>query len=268
MRKTAAIFLVLCGVCFAAEEPTNVRMNDLKVILEKTFLSAQSEPLLNMMAAEAANESEKKIDSQELVSKFRNAFHEEKNLAKFCEPYQTIFSDSEVQELRKIHENPTWEKYSQQGMQIFQANFQSLKESFKELALATTTEAEAEEVADNAELEEIAANGNIIDVTKDNFNQTVAGSSLPMIIDVNATWCNPCRMMEPIIDELSGEYSGQIQFAKVDYDSQPELVKKFGVSSLPTILFVKAGQKTASMKHVGFMSKEDFEAKIKQFLKK
>lgn len=264
MKSIVALFLVLCSVSFAAEKAVSTRMGDLKVILEKTFLSSQSEPLLNMMAAEAANESEKKINSQELVSKFRTAFQDEKTLAKFCEPYKTIFSDAEVQELRKIHENPIWEKYSQQGMQIFQANFQSLKEAFKELALATP--AEAEEVADNAELEEIAAN--IIDVTKDNFNQTVAGSSLPMIIDVNATWCNPCRMMEPIIDELSDEYSGQIQFAKVDYDSQPELVKKFGVSSLPTILFVKAGQKTASMKHVGFMSKEDFEAKIKQFLKK
>lgn len=108
----------------------------------------------------------------------------------------------------------------------------------------------------------------IVQITKDDFDDTVAQLTVPLIIDVNATWCNPCRMMEPIIDELSDEYGGKVQFGKIDYDSQGDLVKKFKVSSLPTILFFKNGQKTPAMRHVGFMSKEEFENKIELFLKK
>lgn len=260
MRRAIAFFVLVCSAAFPAAEKAaaSKRTENLKIILEKTFLCSQSEPLLNMMAMEAITESEKKIDAAELVAKFRVYFQDEKTLAKFSEPYASGFTDAEILELRKIYENPVWEKYSQQGMQIFQANLQCLKDSFKELALSTET----------SEKEEIAANAEIVDVTKDNIDQVVAQSALPTIIDVNATWCNACRMMEPIFEQLSDEYQGQIQFAKIDFDSQSELVKKFGVSSLPTILFIKAGQKTPVMRNVGFMSKADFEAKVSEFLKK
>jgi thioredoxin 1 len=117
-------------------------------------------------------------------------------------------------------------------------------------------------------ISEIAQNSGIIQVTKDNIEATLAQSSLPTIVDVNATWCNPCRMMGPIFDEVSTEYEGQIQFAKIDFDSQSELVKKFRVTSLPTILFFKRGQKTPVMRHAGLMDKQEFEAQISKFLKK
>lgn len=126
----------------------------------------------------------------------------------------------------------------------------------------------AEEKVSASNEEAVADNTSIVQITKDSFDDAVAKSTLPTIVDVNATWCNPCRMMEPIIDQLSEEYNGVIQFGKIDFDSQSELVKKFNVSSLPTILFFKKGQKTPAMKHVGFISKEDLEAKIKTFLKK
>ena len=74
-------------------------------------------------------------------------------------------------------------------------------------------------------------------------------------------------MMEPILEELSEKYKGKIEFAKIDFDSQAELVKQYEVTSLPTILFIKPGQKKPAIKNVGFMSKKDFEAKIDQFLK-
>jgi thioredoxin 1 len=121
---------------------------------------------------------------------------------------------------------------------------------------------------ENAAVSQIADNNDIVQITRDNFEDTVAQSTLPTIVDVNAAWCNPCRMMEPIIDELSEEYNGTIQFGKIDFDSQSELIKKFSVSSLPTILFFKKGQKIPVMKHAGFLSKEEFKVKITTFLKK
>lgn len=118
-----------------------------------------------------------------------------------------------------------------------------------------------------SETNEVVVLASIIQINHENFDE-ITQSELPVILDVNATWCNPCRMMEPIIAELSGEYEGTIQFAKADFDSQKEIVRDLNVTALPTIVFFKPGRKKPVMKHVGFMSKSDFEAKIAEFLKK
>ncbi len=250
MKSSIISLLLICNAAFAS------RNEDLKVIIEKTYLASQCEPLLNMIAMEAITGSQKKIDSEKLIELFRKNFTESKNLAQFFEPYKAVFSDEEIAELRKIHENPVWQKYSHEGMPIFRANLETLKHSFKELAVNFTVEEK-----------ECIVNADIMEVSQENVSE-LQQSGLPVILDVNATWCNPCRMMDPIIEELSEKYQGKIQFAKMDYDSQQELVKKYGVGSLPTILFFKPGQKTPIMKNVGYMSKKDFEAKISEFLKK
>lgn len=250
MKKFIAYFLLIGCTGFAA-----TRNEDLKVILEKTYLQSQCEPLLNMMAMEAIADSQKKIDAEELIAKFRKDFGTEKTLSKFSKPYAAIFSDEEVRELRKIHENPVWQKYYAEGAPIFQTQMENMKETFKELAASFTTEEK-----------EVVANGEILEVTEENFNQ-IAESEKPVIVDINASWCNPCKMMEPILEELSEKYKGKIEFAKIDFDSQSELVKQYDVTSLPTILFIKPGQKKPAIKSVGFISKKDFEAKIADFLK-
>lgn len=253
MKKTIVCLLLICSFAFAS------RNEDLKVILEKTYLTAHCEPLLSMVAMEAITESQKKIESEQLIELFRKNFSDSKNLASFFEPYKMTFSDEEIAELRKIHENPVWQKYASEGLPIFQSNMETLKQSFKELATNYVVE-EVEET-------ECVVSADILQVSQDNV-QEIEESSLPVILDVNATWCNPCKMMNPIIDELSEKYQGKIQFAKMDYDSQQELAQQYGVTSLPTLLFFKPGQKTPSMKSVGYMGKKDFEAKIQEFLKK
>ncbi len=115
---------------------------------------------------------------------------------------------------------------------------------------------------------EIAVVADILQITRENADEVLSQSSLPLIVDVNATWCNPCRMMNPIIDELSDEYEGKVQFAKVDFDSQNELAQKYNVTSLPTLLFFKPGKNKPVMKNVGFISKKELEAKIAEFIKK
>lgn len=251
MKQSSVCFLLICSALVAAP-----RNEDLKVIVEKSFLEPQCEPLLNMMAMEAITESQKQIDAEKLIEQFRKSFTDEKTLAKFFEPYQTVFSDAEVCELRKIYENPVWQKYYREGLPIFQAQLQTMKDTFKDLAANFT-----------AQVKEILANVDILEVTQENLSE-ITESTKPVILDINASWCNPCKMMEPIMDELSEKYKDTIQFAKVDFDSQGEIVKKYDVTSLPTILFIKPGQKTPTMKNVGFMSKKDFEAKIAEFLKK
>jgi len=110
------------------------------------------------------------------------------------------------------------------------------------------------------------ANADVIQVTAQNFNQ-IERSNKPVVIDINATWCGACQMLNPIIDELSEEYRGRVIFAKIDIDSQHDLANKYGVNALPTIVFIKPGQKTPFMKVEGALSKEDFEAKVEELLK-
>lgn len=81
-----------------------------------------------------------------------------------------------------------------------------------------------------------------IRLTQENFEGEVMKSELPVLIDFWATWCGPCRMMAPIVEELAEEKEGVLKVAKVDVDEEPELATKFGIVSIPTLVLMKGGQ--------------------------
>ena len=81
----------------------------------------------------------------------------------------------------------------------------------------------------------------VIKVTNDNFETAVLQTSKPVLIDFYATWCGPCRMVSPLVDEIAEENS-DYQICKVDVDEAPELAQKFGVMSIPTLVVLKQGK--------------------------
>lgn len=86
----------------------------------------------------------------------------------------------------------------------------------------------------------------------------------PAVIDFYATWCRPCKMMSPIVEELAKQYRGKVDFYKVDVDQEKELASVFDIQSIPTFLFVPAnGQPTV---HMGALDKKGFENMITQIL--
>ncbi len=81
-----------------------------------------------------------------------------------------------------------------------------------------------------------------ITITDDNFDQEVIKSDRPVLIDFWATWCGPCKMIAPIVEELVDEYEGKAKIGKLDVDNNQQTAIKFGVRSIPTILIFKDGK--------------------------
>ncbi len=86
------------------------------------------------------------------------------------------------------------------------------------------------------------ASEKVLILSNDNFQSEVANSETPVLVDFWASWCGPCRMIAPIIDQLAEEYEGKIKVAKVDVDENRELAQTYGVMSIPTILIFKNGE--------------------------
>lgn len=82
---------------------------------------------------------------------------------------------------------------------------------------------------------------NIITLNTQNFEETVLHSTKPVMVDFWAEWCNPCKALSPVIDELAEEYSNRIIFCKVNVDQEHELAEQFNVMSIPTVLIFKDG---------------------------
>ncbi len=93
----------------------------------------------------------------------------------------------------------------------------------------------------------------IIVLTKENFEKEVINSDRPVLVDFFATWCGPCKMIAPVLNEIAAENSNY-KICKIDVDNEPELAAAFGVSSIPTLVVVKNGKITSQA--VGLRPKE------------
>ena len=81
-----------------------------------------------------------------------------------------------------------------------------------------------------------------MEVTDSTFDQEVIKSDTPVLVDFWADWCAPCKMIAPLVDELAEEYDGQVKFAKLDVDSNPQTAMTYGVRGIPTLLIFSDGQ--------------------------
>ena len=84
--------------------------------------------------------------------------------------------------------------------------------------------------------------GQVIEVDDSNFEAEVVKASGAVLVDFSATWCGPCKKLEPVVDEIAGDYTGRLKVVKVDVDKAPSAAAKFAVMSVPTLLYFRDGQ--------------------------
>jgi len=101
-------------------------------------------------------------------------------------------------------------------------------------------------------------------LTDASFKKEVLESDVPVLVDFWAAWCGPCKMIGPSIEELSTEFAGRMKVGKVDVDECPQTAGKYGVMSIPTLMFFKNGKVMGQL--VGALSKSDLKKKIEEHL--
>ena len=102
------------------------------------------------------------------------------------------------------------------------------------------------------------------EITDATFESDVLQSDLPTLVDFWAPWCGPCRMVAPIVGELSEEYAGKVNFVKMNTDENPAVPSKFGIRSIPSLLIFKGGELQGTI--VGFRPKSDLKKRIDEAL--
>jgi thioredoxin 1 len=99
-----------------------------------------------------------------------------------------------------------------------------------------------------------------VEIEEARFDDTVLKSTIPVLVDFWAPWCGPCRMVAPIVDELSGEYDGKVSFYKVNVDDNRKIANKYGVMSIPTLIIFKNGAPVGNI--VGFRPKPELKKSL------
>ena len=98
------------------------------------------------------------------------------------------------------------------------------------------------------------------DIDDSSFDQNVLQAEVPVLVDFWATWCGPCRMVAPVVEELAQEYEGKIRFAKLDVDQNPKTASKYGIMSIPTLIIFKNGEPVSHV--VGFRPKAELKREL------
>lgn len=104
----------------------------------------------------------------------------------------------------------------------------------------------------------------VIEVTQDNFQEEVLDRAEPVLVDFTATWCGPCRLMAPIVDELAETFSGQVVVGKLDIDQNGPLAGQYGVMAVPTLIVFKGGEPV--FRQVGLASKDALAGKLREIV--
>jgi thioredoxin 1 len=106
--------------------------------------------------------------------------------------------------------------------------------------------------------------GTTVEFTEANFGQEVEQAPTPVLVDMWAAWCGPCRMIAPMVEELAGTYKGRVKIGKLNVDDHPQIAARYQIMNIPTLLLFKGGREVDRI--VGVVPKEELARRIEQTL--
>lgn len=110
----------------------------------------------------------------------------------------------------------------------------------------------------------MAQTGTVMEVTESNFEQEVMKATTPVLVDMWAAWCGPCRLIAPVVEELAGIYQGKIKMGKLNVDDHPQIAARFRIMNIPTLLLFKGGQELDRI--IGVVPKEELTRRIERVI--
>jgi len=128
----------------------------------------------------------------------------------------------------------------------------------------TETESARAETESSAGEVEKSAKNEVLDVTDETFEQEVLNSSLPVLVDMWAPWCGPCRMVSPVVEQLAGENAGNIKVCKLNVSENKETARRYGIQAIPSVLFFRDGVELKALRIVGARRKTAYRRAINE----